>query len=60
MSNKFKIFAGSATKKLADSIAEKLGTTTVNVQIFRFSDGEFQPSFEESVRGQDVFIVQST
>ena len=60
MSNKFKIFAGSATKKLADSIAEKLGTTTGNVQIFRFSDGEFQPSFEESVRGQDVFIVQST
>lgn len=60
MSNKFKIFAGSASKKLADSIANKLGTTTGNVQIFRFSDGEFQPSFEESVRGQDVFIVQST
>lgn len=60
MSNKFKIFAGSASKKLADSIASKLGTTTGNVQIFRFSDGEFQPSFEESVRGQDVFIVQST
>ncbi|MFL2582012.1 MAG: ribose-phosphate pyrophosphokinase [Flavobacteriales bacterium] len=60
MSNKFKIFAGSATKKLANSVADKLGTTTGNVQIFRFSDGEFQPSFEESVRGQDVFIVQST
>ena len=60
MSNKFKIFSGSASKKLADSIADKLGTTTGNVQIFRFSDGEFQPSFEESVRGQDVFIVQST
>jgi ribose-phosphate pyrophosphokinase len=60
MSNKFKIFSGSASKKLADSIANKLGTTTGNVQIFRFSDGEFQPSFEESVRGQDVFIVQST
>jgi len=60
MSNKFKIFAGSATKELANSVAEKLGTTTGNVQIFRFSDGEFQPSFEESVRGQDVFIVQST
>ncbi len=60
MSNKFKIFSGSASKKLANSIADKLGTTTGNVQIFRFSDGEFQPSFEESVRGQDVFIVQST
>jgi ribose-phosphate pyrophosphokinase len=60
MSNKFKIFAGSATKNLANSIAEKMGTTTGNVEIFRFSDGEFQPSFEESVRGQDVFIVQST
>lgn len=60
MSNKFKIFAGSATKVLANSVAEKLGTTTGNVIISRFSDGEFQPSFEESVRGQDVFIVQST
>ena len=60
MANNFKIFAGSATKDLAEKVAGKLGTTTGNVTIFRFSDGEFQPSFEDSVRGDDVFIVQST
>ncbi|MDA9328649.1 ribose-phosphate pyrophosphokinase [Flavobacteriales bacterium] len=60
MANKFKIFAGSATQDLANKVAAKMGTTTGKVTIFRFSDGEFQPSFEESVRGQDVFIVQST
>jgi len=60
MANNFKIFAGSATQVLANKVAEKLGTTTGNVKIFRFSDGEFQPSFEESVRGDDVFILQST
>lgn len=60
MSNKFKIFAGTATQVLANQVAERLGTTCGNVQIFRFSDGEFQPSFEETVRGQDVFILQST
>lgn len=60
MSNKFKIFAGSATTVLANQVAKNLGVTTGNVTILRFSDGEFQPSFEESVRGQDVFILQST
>lgn len=60
MANNFKIFAGSATKDLTEKVAVKLGTTTGNVTIFRFSDGEFQPSFEDSVRGDDVFIVQST
>lgn len=60
MVDSFKIFAGNATKELASSIAFKLGTELGNVKIFRFSDGEFQPSFEETVRGEDVFIVQST
>jgi len=60
MVDSFKVFAGNATKELASSIAFKLGTELGNVKIFRFSDGEFQPSFEETVRGEDVFIVQST
>ncbi len=60
MSKKFKIFAGNATRELAEKIAKNLGTSLGNVEIFRFSDGEFQPSFEETVRGEDVFIVQST
>lgn len=55
-----KIFGGTATRGLAERIAaegsQKLGEVTVS----RFSDGEFQPSFEETVRGNVVFIVQST
>jgi len=45
---------------LAEKIAAKHGRTLGNVIISTFSDGEFQPSFEESVRGSDVFIIQST
>ena len=60
MEKTFKVFAGRATEELAASIADKLGTQLGNVKIFSFSDGEFQPSFEETVRGEDVFIVQST
>lgn len=54
------IFSGRATRYLADKIAEyygkPLGTSNVTV----FSDGEFQPSFEENLRGRDVFLIQST
>lgn len=60
MREEFKIFSGTATVDLANKIAAKLGTDLGKVEIFRFSDGEFQPSFEETVRGMDVFIVQST
>src|SRR5699024_11600857 len=55
-----KIFACSQStelaKKIADSYGLELGKTTTSV----YSDGEFQPSFEESVRGARVFIVGST
>lgn len=58
--NKVKIFSGSASGVLAEKIAvsygQKLGSTTLS----RFSDGEFQPSIDESVRGCDIFIIQST
>lgn len=60
MKDNFKIFSGTATEDLANKIAGKMGVSLGNVEIFRFSDGEFQPSFEETVRGTDVFIVQST
>lgn len=46
--------------ELAEKIAAKHGTALGNVIVNTFSDGEFQPSFEESVRGSDVFIIQST
>lgn len=60
MSIEVKIFAGRASKALGESIAKSFGVSLGNVIVSEFSDGEFQPSFEETVRGQDVFIVQST
>ena len=58
--NPVKLFAGSGTTVLAQKIAESYGKPLGDVSLSRFSDGEFQPSFEDSVRGQDVFIIQST
>ena len=55
-----KIFSGRASLNLATQIAEHFGQPLGYVNVTVFSDGEFQPSFEETVRGQDVFIVQST
>lgn len=60
MSTGIKIFAGRVSTKLAEQIATKFGTALGDVKVVEFSDGEFQPSFEETVRGQDVFIIQST
>jgi ribose-phosphate pyrophosphokinase len=58
--SKVQIFAGRASMDLAEKIAKHHGIPLGNVIINTFSDGEFQPSFEESVRGSDVFIIQST
>ena len=55
-----KIFAGRTTKYLAEKIAESYGTELGETTVTDFSDGEFQPCFEENIRGRDVFIVQST
>ncbi|MFM7729526.1 MAG: ribose-phosphate pyrophosphokinase [Flavobacteriales bacterium] len=55
-----KIIAGSVTRELGQSIAQHLGLDLGNVIIQHFSDGEFQPSIEEMVRGKDVIFVQST
>lgn len=60
MTDKVKIFSGSSNKQLALGIAKNFGKELGKTAISRFSDGEFQPSFEESVRGCDVFIIQST
>jgi ribose-phosphate pyrophosphokinase len=60
MSIGVKIFTGRASKYLAERIAASYGVKLGDVKVMEFSDGEFQPSFEETVRGQDVFIVQST
>ena len=55
-----KIFACKQSKQLAESIASKYGVPLGNVITSAYSDGEFQPSFEESIRGARVFIVGST
>ncbi|MBL6872654.1 MAG: ribose-phosphate pyrophosphokinase [Flavobacteriales bacterium] len=60
MSSKVKIVAASASRDLAERIAEKFGQPLGNTSIVYFSDGEFEPSFDETVRGCNVFIVQST
>lgn len=54
------IFSGRATRYLAEQIAESYGTSLGEVIVTTFSDGEFQPSFEETIRGNDVYIIQST
>jgi len=58
--NPVKLFAGSGTTALAANIAAAYGRELGDVAISRFSDGEFQPHFNESVRGCDVFLIQST
>jgi len=55
-----KIFSGSSTQYLAEKIAKQYGIKLGDVSIQRFADGEFQPCFEESLRGDYIFIVQST
>ena len=56
----YMVFSGTATKYLAEKICQSLGCPLGELQITKFSDGEFAVSFEESIRGRDVFLVQST
>ena len=58
--NPIKLFAGSGTVELATKIAEAYGKKLGDITLSRFSDGEFQPHFNETVRGCDVFLIQST
>ena len=60
MESPIKIFTGSNSRYLADKIAKSYGITLGKSSVHRFSDGEFQPSYDETVRGNYVFIVQST
>ena len=60
MKRPIKFFAGSNTKYLANEIANAFGVELNKSSIIEFSDGEFEPSFDETVRGSDVFLIQST
>ncbi|NFG71801.1 ribose-phosphate diphosphokinase [Clostridium botulinum] len=55
-----KIFSGNSHPKLAQDIASILGTTVGDSQVGTFSDGEISVNINETVRGTDLFIVQST
>src|SRR5690606_6846736 len=57
---KVKIFSGTNSQYLAQKIADAYGKPLGEMTVFRFSDGEMSPSFDESVRGCDVFLIQST
>lgn len=54
------IFSGDSSKYLAEKIAVHFGKELGKVTINHFMDGEYQPCFEETIRGTDVFLVQST
>ena len=54
------IFAGSASLDLAEKIAEALGMNLGDMQVEHFADGEFSVYYKDSIRGKDVFLVQST
>ena len=56
----FKVFSGTNSKYLAEKICNSLGCELGNMNITHFADGEFAVSFEESIRGAHVFLVQST
>lgn len=60
MSAQFKIFAGNASHHLAIEVCQILGISLGESQVNSFSDGETQVEIKESVRGKDVFVIQST
>ncbi|WP_409303641.1 ribose-phosphate diphosphokinase [Peribacillus sp. SCS-155] len=65
MSNQYldpnlKVFSLNSNRKLADEIAKSIGVELGKCSVTRFSDGEVQINIEESIRGCDVFVIQST
>src|SRR5690606_12839645 len=55
-----KLFSGTNSRTLAEKIAEAYGQELGKLTISKFSDGEFSPSYDESVRGCNVYLIQST
>lgn len=55
-----KFFAGRGSRYLAENIAKSYGIELGKSTVLEFSDGEFQPAYDESIRGCTVFIIQST
>ena len=55
-----KFFSGRASTYLAEQIAQEFGVKLGRTSVYQFCDGQFQPAYDESVRGCTVFIIQST
>ncbi|PLW93309.1 MAG: ribose-phosphate pyrophosphokinase [Marinilabiliales bacterium] len=60
MDPKVVMYSGQASQSLAEQIAKNYGISLGKTSFTRFADGEFEVSFEESVRGKELFIIQST
>ncbi len=58
--NEIKLFAGNSNRPLAEAIAKKLNTELGGIEVSTFSDGEINVHIAETVRGRDLFIIQST
>lgn len=58
--SKIKIFACNSNRTLAEAIARKMGLTLGNAMVQKFSDGEISMQIKETIRGADVYIIQST
>lgn len=56
----FKVFSGTNSRYMAEEICKELGVELGQMNIQHFADGEFEVSFEESIRGHEVYLVQST
>ena len=55
-----KFFTGRASRYLAEKIVKSYGSELGDAEVLQFSDGEFQPYYNESIRGCTVFVIQST
>ena len=55
-----KIFACTQSKQIGEDISEAFGVGLGKVSFYNFSDGEYQPSFEETIRGSRIFLIGST
>jgi len=60
MDKPVKFFSGRASRVLAEQIANSYGSQLGESSLVEFSDGEFEPSFDETIRGAEVFLIQST
>jgi ribose-phosphate pyrophosphokinase len=56
---RIKLFCGSGSKELTEKVCSHLDIQMGKVKLEKFSDGEFQPQYEENLRGRDVYIIQS-